>query len=101
MRTFYCMQCTTNAMASTSASPTRQSSQERSYKHFTTQREHRYKLAPDEHHVLVCILVVAVVFIYMSSKELSLGLSSGRPGKVITNLPCRPAPKTSRKNGSL
>jgi len=48
VRTFYCMQCTTNAMASTSASPTRQSSQERSYKHFTTQREHRYKLAPDD-----------------------------------------------------
>ena len=46
-------------------------------------------------------VVVAVVFIYMSSKELSLGLSSGRPSKVITNLPDRPAPKTSRKNGSL
>ena len=40
-------------------------------------------------------------FYYMSSKELSLGLSSGRPGKVITNLPGRPAPNTSRKNGSL
>ena len=34
------------------------------------------------------------VFIYMSSKELGLGLSSGRPGKVITNLPPKPAGKT-------
>ena len=47
------------------------------------------------------VSALAVVFIYMSSKELSLGLSSGRPGQVITNLPGRPAPKTSRKNGSL
>ena len=46
---------------------------------------------------------LAVVFIYMSSKELSLGLSSGRRarGKVITNLPARLAPKTKRKNSSL
>jgi hypothetical protein len=44
---------------------------------------------------------VAVGLVYISGKELSLGLSSGRPGKVITNLPGRPAPKTSRKNGSL
>ena len=44
---------------------------------------------------------LAVVFMYMSSKELSLGLSSCRPGKVTTNLPGRPAPKTSRENSSL
>ena len=43
----------------------------------------------------------AVVLIYIASKELSLGLSSGSPGKVTTNLPGRPAPKSSRKNGSL
>ena len=44
---------------------------------------------------------VSVVLLYIASKELSLGLSVGRPGKVTTNLPGRPAPKTSRKNGSL
>ena len=43
----------------------------------------------------------SVVLMYMSSKELSLGLSSGRPGNVTTNLPGRPAPKTSRKNSFL
>ena len=44
---------------------------------------------------------MAVGLVYISGKELRLGLSSGRPDKVITNLPGRPAPKTSRKNGSL
>ena len=44
---------------------------------------------------------MTVVFSYMCRKEWSSGLSSGRPGKVTTNLPGRPAPKTSRKNGFL
>ena len=43
----------------------------------------------------------SVVLLHIASKELSLGPSLGRPGTVTTNLPGRPAPKTSRKNGSL
>ena len=39
---------------------------------------------------------VAVVFTYMCRKEWSSGLSSGRPGKVTTDLPGRPAPKTGQ-----
>ena len=40
---------------------------------------------------------MSVVFVYISGKELSLGLSSGRPGKVTTNLTGRPAPKTQQE----
>ena len=41
------------------------------------------------------------VCIYIAGNKFSLGLSSDRPGKVTTNLPGRPAPKISRKDGSL
>ena len=71
-------------------------------------RKASFKKQPTQSFCLnlqLCSLVVPVpaVFIYMSSnyKELSLGLSLRRPGKVITNLPGCPAPKSSRKNGSL
>ena len=41
------------------------------------------------------------VWIYIAGKKLKLGLSLDRPGELITNLTAPPAPKTSRKNGSV
>ena len=54
--------------------------------------------------MLVCGLIRSnnlVIFIYIEDMDLRLGLSLDRPGKLIPNLTACPAPKTSRKYGSV
>ena len=49
----------------------------------------------------LCLSCVQTLPVYIVGKKFSLGLSLDRPGKLITNLTARPAPKNSRKNGSV
>ena len=46
-------------------------------------------------------IYASIVFVYIEDKELRLGMSLERLGKLMTNLTTRPTPKTSRKNGSV